>query len=181
MRATRTGSPHVLYEEFTMEFDVEIRRLSPKFTQDYPQSSFPELMYKDNRPYTCLLIDTHMDYFICIPFRSEIGHSNAYMFSSTARSKRSASGLDYSKVAIIKDSSYIDSAQAIVDKDEFNETMIHILQISNDICTYIDNYCNHCNGKAIMHERSFSRCYQYSTLKYFHDILGLASVNTTHT
>ena len=48
-----------------MEFDVEIRRLSPKFTQDYPQSSFSDLMYKDNRPYTCLLIDTHMDYFIC--------------------------------------------------------------------------------------------------------------------
>ena len=162
-----------------MEFDVEIRRLSPKFAQDYPNSKYPELMYKNDRPYTCLLIDTHLDYFICVPYRSEIGHRNAYLFSTTARSKRSASGLDYSKVAIIKDTSYIDSAQAIVDKDEFNETMRNIVQISTDICSYVESYCNHCNGKVPMHERSFARCYQFSTLKYFHDILGIENVSAS--
>jgi hypothetical protein len=164
-----------------MEFDVDIRRLSPKFTQDYPSSRYPELMCKDDRPYTCLLIDTHLDYFICVPFRSEIGHKNAYLFSNTTRSKLSSSGLDYSKVVIIKDSSYIDSTPAIVDKDEYNETMININQISTEICVYIENYCNHCSGNARMHEQKFNRCYRYTTLKYFHSILGIAGSNVTST
>ena len=84
-----------------MEFDSELSLLSPKFTQDYPPATYPELMHKHGRPYTCLLIDFHDDYFICVPFRSSIGHKNAFMFTGTARSKKTKSGLDYSKIAII--------------------------------------------------------------------------------
>ena len=35
----------------------------PKFTQAYPPATYPELMHKHGRPYTCLLIDSHDDYF----------------------------------------------------------------------------------------------------------------------
>ena len=76
-----------------MDYDSELSLLSPKFTQDYPPAAYPELMHKHGRPYTCLLIDSHDDYFICVPFRSSIGHKNAFMFTGTARSKKTKSGL----------------------------------------------------------------------------------------
>ena len=44
------------------------------------------------------------------------------MFKGTQRSKRTKSGLDYSKLVLIKDNEYLDNKKAIVDKDEFNET-----------------------------------------------------------
>ena len=86
-----------------MDFDYQLYKLTSKFMSDYPISSYPEILSKPDRPHYCLLIDTHCDYFICVPFRSNIGHNNAYLFKGTKRSKRSRSGLDYSKIAIIKD------------------------------------------------------------------------------
>ena len=64
-----------------MEFDSELSLLSSKFTQAYPPATYPELMHKHGRPYTCLLIDSHDDYFDSIPHcghgehRSEIPHT----------------------------------------------------------------------------------------------------------
>ncbi len=49
-----------------MEYDVEISLLSIEFINDYPINIYPELMLKYERPYTCLLIDTHLDYFILV-------------------------------------------------------------------------------------------------------------------
>lgn len=57
-----------------MDYAVEIYKLSTKFYIDYPETQYPELMKKDNRPYTCLLIETKDEYFICVPFRSNITH-----------------------------------------------------------------------------------------------------------
>lgn len=105
-----------------MEYKSELSLLSSKFTQDYPPAVYPELLHKHGRPYTCLLIESHDDYFICVPFRSSIGHKNAFLFTDTIRSKKTKSGLDYSKIAIIKDTNYFDSnTAAIVDQDEYAE------------------------------------------------------------
>ena len=92
-----------------MDYDQQVYLLSRDFITDYPLSTHPELMYKNGRPYSCLLIQTHDDYFICVPFRSSISHHNCYHFTSTVRSKRTKSGLDYSKIVIITDGKYIDS------------------------------------------------------------------------
>ncbi len=78
-----------------MEFDVDICALSKKFYEDYPPQKYPEILRKGSRPYTCLLIDFHTEYLICIPFRSSVTHNEAFIFSGTKRSKRSRSGLDY--------------------------------------------------------------------------------------
>lgn len=130
-------------------------------------------MLKYGRPYTCLLIDTHDDYFICVPFRSSISHNTAFLFKNTQRSKKSRSGLDYTKMALIKDTGYIDNAAAIVDNDEYVETIQNIEKIVADVNKYISDYCKHINGEDKLAERDFSRRYKYSTLPYFHDILGL--------
>ena len=55
-----------------MTFDADIYKLSDEFFADYPADRYPELMRKPDRPYYCLLIDIHTDYFICVPFRSNI-------------------------------------------------------------------------------------------------------------
>lgn len=120
-----------------MEFDSELSLLSSKFTQAYPPATYPELMHKHGRPYTCLLIDSHDDYFICVPFRSSIGHKNAFMFTGTARSKKTKSGLDYSKIAIIKNIDYFDSiTAAIVDQDN-DEKPSNYCSGSKRLCGYI--------------------------------------------
>lgn len=156
-----------------MDFDVQVYLLSSKFIEDYSSTEYPELMNKKGRPYSCLLIDLHADYFICIPFRSHINHRNAYMFKKSQRSKRSRSGLDYSKLVLIKDGKYLDNAVAIVDQDEYSEAMANMKRIVHDVVKYIDNYVSCEQGKLLMHEREFDRLYKFSTLRYFHDILGL--------
>ena len=130
-------------------------------------------MQKHGRPYTCLIIDTHDDFFICVPFRSSISHNNAYFFKNTKRSRKSRSGLDYTKIALIKNPEYIDNAAAIVDNDEYVETIQNIGKIARDVNHYISDYCKHIKKENELSERTFLRRYKYSTLPYFHDILGL--------
>lgn len=154
-----------------MEYSSELSLLSEKFIHDYPHSKYPELMYKSGRPYTCLLIDSHNDYYICVPFRSSIRHKNAFMFTATARSK---SGLDYSKIAVINNVTYFDfTTKAIVDSDEYSELIKNLPIIAGEVVEYVDTYIKHINGTALLHPRAFARKYQYSTLPYFHDIMKL--------
>lgn len=159
-----------------MDFLSQVYLLSNRFIQDYPATKYHELMHKQGRPYTCLLIDTHDDYFICVPFRSSINHTNAYFFKRTVRSKKTRSGLDYSKIVIIKNPDYIDSTTpAVVDQDEYNEMMAHLPQIVKEAVSYVNTYINHVNGIAPLHPKQFFRQYGYTTLTYFHDLLGIAT------
>lgn len=157
-----------------MDFESDLYLLSAKFIQDYSASTYPELMHKQGRPYTCLLIDSHDDYFICVPFRSDIRHNNAFMFRGTKRSQTKNSGLDYSKIVLIKDSDYIDSStKAVVDQDEYGQMKQNLSTIAQEATDYVDTYIGHINGSAPLHPRAFSRRYRFSTLPYFHDIMGL--------
>lgn len=90
------------------DFDYQILRLSDDFYRAYPNPPCIEILKKQHRVYECLLLQTHYDYFICIPFRSEISHSYAYHFKSSVRSRRHQSGLDYSKLVIIRNPEYIE-------------------------------------------------------------------------
>lgn len=119
-------------------------------------------------------MQSHYGYFICIPFRSHINHKYAFKFKHSVRSERTNSGLDYSKIVIIRKSEYIGTTDAMVDKDEFNETRNHIEYIKNDAQKYIDNYVNYLTGRATKYDKKeFGRIYGYSTLQYFHNELGI--------
>lgn len=96
------------------------------------------------------------------------------MFTGTARSRTAKSGLDYSKIVVIKDSDYLDpNMTAIVDQDEYTEMMRNLPSIVREANNYVDTYINHVNGTSPIHPREFARKYQYSTLPYFHDIMGI--------
>ena len=155
-----------------MEFDYAIYSLSDRFYEKYPNPPYKELLKKKERGYACLLIQRNCGYFICIPYRTEISHKYAYHFRKSSRSQKHRSGLDYTKIAIIKDISYIDRI-AIIDQDEFAETRKHICYIAEKAEQYVEEYKNHISGKNILDKQEFKRKYGWSTLKYFHKELEI--------
>ena len=156
------------------EFDYQVLNLTEQFYLDYPDPPYKEIIRKKNRPYNCLLIQSHYGYFICIPYRSHIRHKYAYHFKNSIRSINNNSGLDYTKIVIVKNKAYIGISDAIIDADEYKETRDNIKFIKNDAQSYIDNYVNHiCNNSHINDQRKFNRIYGFSTLKYFHEELGI--------
>lgn len=155
------------------ENDYQILRLADAFYNAYPNPPYVEMLKKKQRAYNCLLFQTHYDYFICVPYRSEISHKYAYLFKKSARSRQHKSGLDYTKIVIIKDTDYIDNKDAIIDKDEFNETMINFDKIKSDALKFVEDYVAHLNKSKVLHESEFKRRYAYSSIQYFHKELGL--------
>lgn len=153
---------------------LDVLLLSSKFSQDYPHARYPELMYKQGRPYSCLLVDTHDGYYICIPFRSSISRNNAYFFKNTQRSKLSRSGLDFEKIVLINDKRYLDfQTTAIVDADEYTDVIANQDKIVKKAINYVNTYIAHVTGEKVLHFREYDRRYRYSTLPYFHDIMGI--------
>ena len=57
--------------------------------------------------------------------------------------------------------------------DVYPEMMRNLPTIVREATDYVDTYINHVNGTAPIHPRAFARKYQYSTLPYFHDIMGI--------
>ncbi len=157
-----------------MEFDTDVVTLSKKFYAAYPSSSYPEILYKSKRAYNCLLIDVHSEYFVCIPYRSHILHSHAFLFKSSKRSKRTRSGLDYSKMVIIKNQDYISNQSGVIDQDEYAETMRNIDRIAAEAVAYLELYVNHKSGKVSLNSKQFQRHFGCSTLPYFDSELGIA-------
>ena len=81
--------------------------------------------------------------------------------------------MDYSKIVIIAKTKYIDSADAIIDKDEFKETMVNLERIKKEALEYVEEYVEHVKGIKQLHKREFDRRYGFSPLKYFYKELGI--------
>ena len=160
------------------DYDYQILRLSDKFYQNYPNPPFAEILKKPQRAYDCLLLQTHYNYYICVPYRTEITHSYAYHFRKSARSRKHHSGLDYSKLVIIDKPEYIEDKIVIIDHDEYIETVVNMDRIRREACEYVESYCRHITGEKKMHVSEFQRTYRYSPLKYFHKELGLEVVKS---
>ena len=88
------------------EFDYQVLQLTQEFYENYPIPPYSELLKKEKRAYNCLLIQTHYDYFICIPYRSNINHKYSFHFRNSKRSQKQKSGLDYTKIVIISNKEY---------------------------------------------------------------------------
>ncbi|MBO5426370.1 MAG: hypothetical protein J6A25_12750, partial [Lachnospiraceae bacterium] len=134
---------------------------------------YTEILKKKDRAYTCILFQSHYGYFVCVPYRSEINHRYAYKFKKSKRSQKHKSGLDYTKIVIIDDVRFIGNKDAIIDKDEYNETVMNIEKIKRGALNYVDDYIKHTSGVVILHKKEFNRRYAFSTLKYFHKEMGI--------
>ena len=111
------------------DVDFQVLKLTDLFYDTYSSKKYPEILVKKQRGYNCLLIQSHYDYFICVPFRSDIRHKYAFLFKDTVRSKKHSSGLDYTKSIIVKNPDYITSYDALIDKDEYMKTQKYIDKI----------------------------------------------------
>lgn len=157
------------------DFDYQVVRLSNDFYNKYNTKDYPEIVIKESRCYNCLLVDSHYDYFICIPFRSNVKHRNAFHFKNSKRSRNHNSALDYSKIVIINKLEYIDKGSGIVDEDEYREIRFNIRKIVREAIKYVEEYKKVINSYKDDYKESkdFERKYKYTSLKYFHKELGI--------
>ena len=95
------------------------------------------------------------------------------MFQGTQRSLRTKSGLDYTKIVLVDKDNYLDNRRVVVDQDEYIEVQKNLKQIAEEAVVYVDGYIEHVTGRSVMHPKQFERRYKYSTLPYFHDIMGI--------
>lgn len=155
------------------ENDYQILKLTEAFYKQYPNPPYIEILKKKNRAYNCLIFQTHYEYLICIPYRSEISHKYAYLFRNSQRSITHRSGLDYTKIVILQKTEYLDTVDALVDKDEFNETMVNLERIKREALTFVEDYVSYAKGYCNISPEEFKRRYSYSPLQYFHKELGI--------
>ena len=156
-----------------MIYDHQVLKLTQSFYDKYPNPPFTEIETKESRKYNCLLIQSHYDYFICIPFRSRVNHKYAYHFKNSARSKRGKSALDYSKAIIITNTDFLDSKPGIIDNDEYTEMMKNIDKIAVKAMEYVDDYVEYFKSETHISTEEFNRRYRYSSLQYFHKELNI--------
>ena len=67
----------------------------------------------------------------------------------------------------------IDTKDALIDKDEFKETIKYLDRIKEEAMTFVEEYVQHVSGSRKMDPREFKRRYTYSPLIYFHQELGI--------
>lgn len=151
-----------------MEYTNQIVALTSAFYANYPPAAYPEILTKAGRPYNCLLVETHYNFYICLPFRTNIQHKYAYRFKHSLRSQKNKSGIDYSKMVIINDDRYISSGTCVIDQDEYRKAMQHLNIIVHDALCYLDNYIHYIHGTSSITAQEFQRRYGRSTLPYFH-------------
>ena len=155
------------------ENDYQILKLTDDFYNTYPNPPYIEILEKKQRAYNCILFQTHYGYFICVPYRTEISHKYAYHFKNSARSIMHKSGLDYTKIVLITDTRFIDTQDALIDKDEYNETMVNLEKIKAEALAFVEEYVSHIKGEQLLHPKEFKRRYSFSPLKYFHAEMGV--------
>ncbi len=130
------------------ENDYQIIKLSEKFYEQYKNPPYREILKKN---------------------------SFSYLFHHSARAKKHKSGLDYTKILIISKTEYLDVRGAIIDRDEYIETMRNFEKIKRAALKYVEDYIAHICKKNILNPKAFERKYGFSTLQYFHEELGLTN------
>ena len=156
-----------------MDYDYQILKLTKKFYDTHKAEQYPELLLKNSRSYNCLFIDLYDDYYICVPYRTDIRHKNAYKFTHSRRSRQHQSGLDYTKIVIAKDSAFLGTESSVIDDDEYKETVENMERIVSEVIKFINAYLMHHTGVQKLNPKQYERKYKYSSLQYFHKELGI--------
>lgn len=148
--------------------EFALNKLSTKFYIDHPENLFPEFEHKKERPYVVLLVKIGDNKF-ALPFRTHIRHNNCYKFSNTGRETDSATGIDFTKVVIVNNENYI-GKETYIDDKEYIELSRKCYFIINKFKKYLDGYIDYIKNGG---NEFTAKKYQFSTLKYYHEELGL--------
>ena len=152
-----------------MKKQFNLNKLSSKFFTDFPNTNYPELEFKKNRPYVILVCKINEITF-GLPFRTNVKHSLCYKFKKTTRNTNSSTGIDFTKAVVLNKSEYIGIATTI-DSKEYIELDKNIIYIISKFTHYVNSYVLYKKGNAF--DKNIEHKYKYSTLQYFHNELGL--------
>ena len=146
---------------------MKFHRLSAAFYEKF--GLHEEILTNENRPYYILLLELdNLTY--AIPLRSNITHSYCFIADNYAGQKR---GLDYSKAVVITDSLYIDSHPVTIRQNEFNIYMKREYLIKKQFSSYVARYRKEVRRRIKNPSLPASMLCLYSSLKHFHNELGL--------
>ena len=139
---------------------MEFWHLSQKFYTDYPQSQYPELMAKNDRPYTQTIV-TVDNLTFAVPLRSDISHQQNVLWTN----KRAKCGLDFTKAVLILDPNYIDySKKVFIRPDEHRHLLGKERRVKEKMEKCIEDYKKAKADLSQEHNREYC---SFSSLQYF--------------
>ena len=110
--------------------------LSEKFYNDYPSNKYPEMMLKENRPYTQVITEVNGLKF-AVPLRSDVTHKTDVLWTD----KQAKHGLDFTKAVLILDDEYISGKRAYVRDREHQHLLGKERRVKEKMEKCISNYC----------------------------------------
>ena len=137
--------------------------LTSDFYNDYPQSKYPQIEQKNNRPYGHVKLSVNGVLF-ALPLRSHIDHPHAFFTN-----KKNHCGIDYSKAVVITKTNYIDNVTKVhIRPDEFKKLQGKDYRIQTEFQAYINLYKQAKTDTTVPHR---DKILNYSTLQYFEQYL----------
>jgi len=147
---------------------MEFHRLSAAFYTQFGRCE--EILTKEDRPYYVLLLELD-DLTYAIPLRSHITHPYCFIADNSSGQN---SGLDYSKAVIIIDlDKYVDPAPITIRQHEYNVYKQREYLIRKQFSSYVALYKKEVRRRLKYPSLPVSALCLYSSLKYFHQELGL--------
>jgi protein AbiQ len=142
---------------------MEFRHLSKKYYEDYPYEKYPELMAKENRPYTQVITNIAGLKF-AIPLRSDISHPQNVLWTN----KKKKHGLDFTKAILILDDSYIDDKRVRIRDDEHKHLLGKEQRVKEKMEKCIMDYKKAKLDLSSEHNKEYC---SYSSLQYFEEYI----------
>ena len=134
-----------------------------KFYENYPSDKYKEMMTKENRPYTQVIVNINNLKF-AVPLRSGISHSNDVLWTNKAEKH----GLDFTKAILILDDEYLCSEKVFIKNKEHKSLLGKEYIVKKKMEKCIDNYKKAKNNLKEKHNVEYCK---YSTLQYFENYI----------
>lgn len=144
---------------------MEFKHLSRQFYDDYPAEKYPEMMIKENRPYTQIITDVNGLKF-AVPLRSDISHSTDVLWTD----KKAKHGLDFTKAVLILEDDYISDEKVFIRTKEHKHLLGKERRVKEKMEKCINNYIK---AKSNINEKHNADYCSYSTLQYFEEYLNI--------
>jgi protein AbiQ len=152
---------------FLLRGTVEFHRLSADFYAHFGHCE--EILKKEERPYYVLLLELDgLTY--AIPLRSHITHPYCFIAENYIDQNN---GLDYSKTVVIDSVQYIDPSPVTIRQHEYNIYKQREFLIRKQFSSYVTSYKKEVRRRLKNPALPVSALCRYSSLKYFHQELGL--------
>jgi protein AbiQ len=125
----------------------------------------PQVLQK-NRGYGIIAI-TVRNITFAVPLRSNLNHPNGL---KTIFIKGAWNGLDYTKALLVEEADITQESFQLREQKEFDKIIKNKDKIINEFSQYVTDYIAYASSK----NKVFEQMFQYTTLQYFHNELGIS-------